>query len=369
MGGKSEDYYYNSSKSGKAHSKSGKGGSKSSKSMDYHPDCDFTCSGTGESSLLVCAGFFHDAGAYCDGTSDCGGAMCDCVAGEYFCMEGKNPCVYGWSENKPGAESDSLDGSSAAESSKGSHSKSSKSAGPVPPAEDGYCAVDFSTSEDYYYSSSKSGKSGKHTSSEDHGMEGWEDDWSSSWESSTGKSGKTKSGKGEDYYYSTGKSGKTKSGKGEDDYYYYSSKSGKPPSLPFTKQGVGLCIDSASEEYDFIDYDVVEGVETPEDCQKLALGLDLPGMVGIEFFTVEGGPWCWVLFSDGFVPEPCPEDAFNCKYNYVGAGPVESVLEDAPSITCYSYDHYGSDWSGDEWAGDTHKPTYSPTLSPTFSPT
>merc|ERR1712032_522820 len=95
--GKSEDYYYGSSKSGKAHSKSG----KSSKSMDYHPDCDFTCSGTGESSLLVCAGFFHDAGAYCDGTSDCGGAMCDCVAGEYFCMEGKNPCVYGWSENKP----------------------------------------------------------------------------------------------------------------------------------------------------------------------------------------------------------------------------------------------------------------------------
>merc|ERR1712222_93882 len=145
--------------------------------------------------------------------------------------------------------------------------------------------------EDYYYST---GKSGKH-SSKSGGIEGWEDDWSSSWESSTGKSGKTKSGKGEDYYYSTGKSGKTKSGKGEDDYYYHSSKSGKPPSLPFTKQGVGLCIDSASEEYDFIDYDVVEGVETPEDCQKLALGLDLPGMVGIEFFEVEGGPWCWVL--------------------------------------------------------------------------
>merc|ERR1712176_1104620 len=229
--------------------------------------------------------------------------------------------------------------------------------------------------EDYYYSSSKSGKadsgkstsskSGKHSSSkpstsEDHGMGGWEDDWSPSSESSTGKSGKTKSGKGEDYYstgksgktksgkgedyyYSTGKSGKTKSGKGEDYYYYYSSKSAKPPSLPFTKQGVGLCLDSASEEYDFIDYDVVEGVETPEDCQKFALGLDLPGMVGIEFFAVEGGPWCWVLFSDGFVPEPCPEDAFNCKYDYDGAGPVESILEDAPSITCYSYDHYGSE--------------------------
>merc|ERR1712157_90471 len=80
--GKSEDYYYDSSKSGKgSHSKSGKSGSsksgkahsksgksedyyysysksgKSSTSMDYHPECDFTCT---EEDLLVCAGFFHD---------------------------------------------------------------------------------------------------------------------------------------------------------------------------------------------------------------------------------------------------------------------------------------------------------------------
>merc|ERR1711862_178501 len=81
--GKSEDYYYSYSKSG-----------KSSTSMDYHPECDFTCT---EERLLVCAGFFHDAGAYCDGTSDCGGAMCGCEAGEYFCTEGKNPCEVGWS--------------------------------------------------------------------------------------------------------------------------------------------------------------------------------------------------------------------------------------------------------------------------------
>merc|ERR1712032_515700 len=96
--GKSEDYYYSSSKSGK-------GGSKSSKSMDYHPDCDFTCYAApsfDEGEIYpLCAHFFSDPGAYCDGTSDCGTPLCECVAGEYFCMEGKNPCTEGWSDNKP----------------------------------------------------------------------------------------------------------------------------------------------------------------------------------------------------------------------------------------------------------------------------
>jgi len=143
-----------------------------------------------------------------------------------------------------------------------------------------------------------------------------------------------------DNYGKSEKSEKSKSAKSKSDKSK-SAKSKSSKSLPFTKEGTGFCADKNHMEFEFLDFDYTEGVDSPEDCQQLALELDLPGMNGIEFFTaVKDQPWCWVTFTDGFVPNPCPEDAFNCKYNYVGVGSVEGLIDDAPDSTCYSFDHF-----------------------------
>ena len=97
----------------------------------------------------------------------------------------------------------------------------------------------------------------------------------------------------------------------------------------FVAKGDGVCVDSASAQYDYIE---TAGVTSIAGCQNLCTSLDASNLRGLEYEAASQG--CLCLYENG---AGAPGNAFFEVGAEAGVGPVAGTNATFSTFQCYSY--------------------------------
>ena len=104
----------------------------------------------------------------------------------------------------------------------------------------------------------------------------------------------------------------------------------------FAFVGLGKCINSSNEKYDFFSVAGQDGGYSPDQCAeecKTRAGITVALM---GFHLLYRRRYCFCLFEDGQLPNPCPSLSY-CDSSGLANGEVSSSTEDSTSMECYRF--------------------------------